>query len=263
MSTLEARGVELAWFERGEGRPVLLVHETAANGSVWEAVAAALADRARAIAYDRRGWGASSAPVDYRRTTIEEQSEDAAALLESADAAPAVIAGAGVGAMVALDILLRRPDLVAGVLMVEPPILQMLPVATEALSDDRRRLELAAGTGENVIDLYLSGGLPSLGAEVIRLPDELIAAARQRPGSIVAEMGIATAWRAPLPSLAATERPSVVVTAPSTPPLVRDASAALAERLAGAEAREVDSGSAPPHLGAPAEVAALALELSR
>ena len=82
MPTLEARGVELAWSERGEGAPVLLIHETAATGAVWEPVAAALSGRARAIVYDRRGWGASSAPDDYRRTTVEEQSEDAAALLE-------------------------------------------------------------------------------------------------------------------------------------------------------------------------------------
>jgi 3-oxoadipate enol-lactonase len=263
MPVLEARGVELAWSERGDGAPVLLIHETAANGSVWDAVGEALGDRARAIAYDRRGWGASSAPAAYRRTTIEEQSEDAAALLESTEAAPAVIAGAGVGAMIALDLLLRRPELVAATLLVEPPILQMLPIATEALSEDRRRLEIAAGTGESAIDLYLSGALPSLGAEVIRLPEELIAAARQQPASIVAEMGIATGWRAPLPELAAAERPSVVLAAPSTPPLVRDASAALAERLANAEARQVDSGRAPPHIGAPAEVAALVLELSR
>jgi len=263
MGALAARGVEIAWRESGEGPAVLLVHETAANGSVWGPVAEALADRARAIAYDRRGWGGSSSPEGYRRTTIEEQSEDAAVLLESASANPAVIAGAGVGAVVALDLLLRRADLVTGALLVEPPVLQMLPVATEALSEDRRRLELAVGSGDDVIDLYLSGGLPSLGTEVIRLPDELLAAARERPGSIVAEMGIATGWRAPLPSLGAVERPSIVVTATSTPPLVRQASAALAARLAGAEAREVDSGPAPPHVRAPATVAALALELSR
>jgi pimeloyl-ACP methyl ester carboxylesterase len=262
MPTLEARGVELAWSERGKGEPVLLIHETAANGSVWDAVAEALADRARAISYDRRGWGDSSAPEGYRRTTVEEQSEDAVALLESADATPAVIVGAGVGAMVALDMLLRRPDLVAGTLLVEPPVLQMLPVATEALSEDRGRLEMAAGAGESVIDLYLSGGLPSLGAEVLHLPDELIAAARERPASVVAEMGIATGWRAPLPSLATAERPSVVVVASSTPAIVRDASAALVERLARANLREVGSGPAPPHLRAAAEVAALALELS-
>ena len=262
MPVLEARGVELAWSERGEGPPVLLVHETAGNGSIWEEVAEELSDQASAITYDRRGWGASSAPEGYRRTTVEEQSEDAAALLESADAVPATIVGAGVGAMVALDLLLRRPDLVAGTLLVEPPILQMLPAATEALSEDQRRLEMAAGTGENVIDLYLAGGLPSLGAEVIRLPEELIAAASRRHGSVVAEMGIATGWRAPLPRLAAAARRSTIVTAPSTPTLVRDASAALTAQLPAADAREVDSGPAPPHIGAPDQVAALALDLS-
>ena len=192
MPTLEARGVEIMWRERGEGPAILLVHETAANGEVWDAVGEALAPRARAISYDRRGWGASSAPEDYRRTTVEEQSEDAAALLESAKAAPAVVVGAGIGGIVALDLLLRRPDLVAGTLLVEPPVLQLLPMATEALSDDRRRLEVAAGAGEDVIDLYLSGGLQALGGGVSRLPAELIAAARERPASVVAEMGIAT-----------------------------------------------------------------------
>src|SRR4051794_8529442 len=108
MPTLEARGVEIAWSERGEGRAVLLVHETAASAAVWEPVAEAVAARARAISYDRRGWGHSSAPEDYRRTTVEEQSEDAVTLLESTRAAPAVICGAGVGAMVGLDLLLRR-----------------------------------------------------------------------------------------------------------------------------------------------------------
>src|SRR3954470_12228141 len=130
MPTLEARGVEIAWSERGQGPTVLLIHDTAATGAVWDPFAKPLAQEFRAISYDRRGWGASSAPEDYRRTTIEEQSEDAAVLLESAGAAPAVVAGAGVGAMVALDLLLRRPELVAGTLLIEPPVLQLLPTAT-------------------------------------------------------------------------------------------------------------------------------------
>jgi pimeloyl-ACP methyl ester carboxylesterase len=262
MPTLEARGVEIAWSDRGEGSAVLLVHETAANSSVWDSVAEAIAQGARAISYDRRGWGESSAPDDYLRTTVEEQSEDAVALIESTGAAPAVIAGAGIGAMVALDLLLRRPELVAGTLLIEPPVLQLLPMATEALSDDRRRMEMAAGAGEDVIDLYLTGGLPTLGAGVSRLPEEQLAAARHRPASVIAEMGISTAWRVPLPRLAEAERQSVIVTGLSTPPLLRDASAALEEHLAHASAREVDSGLEPPHVGAAPEVAALALELT-
>src|SRR6266567_507313 len=100
MAILEARGVEIAWNERGRGQPVLLIHETAATGQVWAAVAEALAERTRAIAYDRRGWGDSTAPDDYRRTTVEEQSEDAAALIESVGISNAVLCGAGLGAVI-------------------------------------------------------------------------------------------------------------------------------------------------------------------
>src|SRR5215204_6942349 len=103
MPTLEARGVEIAWSARGEGAPLLLIHESAATAEVWKPLSQAIGDRARAISYDRRGWGRSSAPEDYRRTTVEEQSEDAAALIESLDAAPIVAVGAGAGAVIALD----------------------------------------------------------------------------------------------------------------------------------------------------------------
>lgn len=263
MPELAARGVEIAWRERGAGPPVLLIHETAATGEIWDPVAAELAESARAITYDRRGWGDSSAPEDYRRTTIEEQSEDAAALLDAAADSPAVVAGAGLGAVIALDLLLRRADLARAALLVEPPLLQLLPVATEALSDDRRRLEGAAAAGEDVIGLYLAGGLPALGPGVSRLPEELTAAAREHPRSVVAELGIAAGWRVPLPRLAGAGSPSAIVTSSSTPPLLRDASEALGGRLARSSRRQVVGDGGPPHLAAPAEVAALGLELSR
>src|SRR3982750_3973227 len=153
MPTLEARGVEIAWSERGQGPTVLLIHETAATGAVWDPLAKPLAQEFRAIAYDRRGWGASSAPDDYRRTTIEEQSEDASALIEAAADDPPIVCGAGLGAVIALDLLLRRSDLVSGALLIEPTLLQLTPVATEGLSQDRHRLEIAATNRENVIDV--------------------------------------------------------------------------------------------------------------
>jgi pimeloyl-ACP methyl ester carboxylesterase len=262
MPTLEARGVEIAWSERGQGPAVLLIHETAATGAVWEPLAEALSQDFRAISYDRRGWGASSEPDDYRRTTIEEQSEDAAALIEAVADEPVIAGGAGVGAVIALDLLLRRAELVTAAVLIEPPLLQLIPVATEALSQDRRRLEVAAGNRESVIDVYLSGGLPALGAGVARTPDETAAAARQRPASAVAELGITAGWRMPLPRLASADRPSAVITAESTPPLLREASAALATRLAEASAREVSSPQSPPHVGAAAEVASVVAELS-
>jgi len=262
MPTLEARGVEIAWSERGEGPPALLIHETAATGEVWEPVAEALSERSRAITYDRRGWGASSAPDEYRRTTVEEQSEDAAALIQAVVDSPAVACGAGIGAVLALDLLLRRADLVSAAVLIEPPLLQLLPAATEALSDDRHRIEIAAGAGDDVIELYLSGALPALGPGIDRIPDPMAEAARKRPASVLAELGIVAGWRMPLSRLASAPGPSAMVTSESTPPLLREASAALASRLAQGTAREVDAGQGSPHVGAAQEVASIVLELT-
>jgi pimeloyl-ACP methyl ester carboxylesterase len=259
--TLEARGVELSWSERGEGSPVLLIHETATGAAAWEEVARAISARARAVSYDRRGWGASSAPPGFQRTTIEEQSEDAAVLIESLGAEPALLCGAGIGGVIALDLSLRRPELVAGSLLVEPDALALLPAATEALSEDRKALEAAVAEGgaEGAVTLYLSGGLTALGAGCGRLPEALTDESRRRPAGIFAELGAAARWSMPLARLGDAARPSLIVTAPSTPPLLREAARALQVRLGGSEEREVEAVSAPPHIGAPEEVAALAL----
>ncbi|MBM3668068.1 MAG: alpha/beta hydrolase [Actinobacteria bacterium] len=273
MAALAVRGVELEWSERGEGAPVLLVHETGVDSAAWEPVAGALATSleapgerrrgARAILYDRRGWGGSSAPEGYRRTTIEEQSGDAAALLERLGAGPAVIAGAGIGAVIALDLLLRRPALVAGAMLVEPPLLALVPAATEQLSADLDSLAQSADRGRDaLVELYLSGGLGALGAGAERLPPGLTAAARERPAGLVAELGASSAWGMPLTRLGDAERPSLVVTADSTPPLLADAAKALGGRLPGAAAEVVAASAMPPHLAEPARIAALARELS-
>ena len=259
---LEARGVEIAWSEHGRGSPVLLIHETAATQAVWKSLADALAREFRAIAYDRRGWGASSEPDDYRRTTIEEQSEDAAAVVEATAHGPAIVCGAGLGAVIALDLMLRRGELVSAAVLIEPMLLQLTPMATEALSEDRHRIEIAAGNRENVIDVYLSGALPALGPGVSRMPPLAAAAARARPRSVLAELGIPAAWRMPLPRLASAERPSAIVTCESTPPLLRDAAQSLGARLAQSAIREVSSPEDPPHVGGAAEVASIVAELS-
>lgn len=265
MPALAARGVELSWSDAGQGPAVLLVHETAVTRAAWEPVAEALSSSGvRVVSFDRRGWGASTAPADYLRTTIEEQSEDAAALLASLAAGPAVLAGAGIGAVIALDLLLRRSELVAAAVLVEPPLLALVPEATERLSADREALEVAAGKGRDaLVELYLSGGLGTLAAGAERLPPELTAAGRERPASLVAELGTVASWGVPLPRLGEAQRPSRVVTSPSTPPILRDASEALVARLAGAKAAVVGQGrSGPPHVADPGAVASQVAELA-
>lgn len=263
MPALEARGVELGWSERGGGPAVLLVHETATSSAAWAGVAEQVeAQGGRAVSYDRRGWGASGEPEGYARTTVEEQSEDAAALLEATGAGPAVVCGAGLGAVIALDLQLRHPGLVQAAVLVEPPLLALVPEATELLSADQRALEAVAGEGrEALVRLYLSGGLGALAAGVERFPAEATAPGRERPASVVAEIGAAAAWAMPILRLGDADPPPAVVVSPSTPPVLRAAAAALAARY-GDEPLELDAGGAagpPPHIADPAGLARIAL----
>jgi len=245
---LEVRGVELRWFERGSGHPVLLLHETAVASAAWLPLAEDLGPHARAIGFDRRAWGASGVPDGYARTTVEEQAEDAAALLEALEATPALVCGAGLGAVVALELLLGRRALVASAVLIEPPLLMLLPEATDQFAADRQLLESAAPDGvEGVVDLYLRGRLLALGPGVERLPDPLTEPARERPRSVLAELGATSAWRRPVSSLSGAERRSLIVTCSGTPPLLRAAADQLDRRLARSERAELD-GRGPPQL---------------
>ena len=257
--------MELSWSESGSGDTVLLIHETATGAGVWDRVAEAIAESGRAIAYDRRGWGGSTAPDGYRRTTVEEQSEDAAVLLERLDAAPAVVCGAGLGAVIALDLLLRRPDLTHGAVLIEPPVLGLVPAATAALSEDRETLRDAftERKAHGAVNAFLSGRLEVLSAEVDELPSALTADSHERSAILFAELGAAAGWNMPLVKLAGAAVPSRIVTTSATPPLLREAANALAGRLGASEAVSLEPGMGPPHLARPAEVAALATSLAQ
>lgn len=62
------------------------------------------------LSYDQRGLGRTSKPD--ARYTMAEYADDAAALIEAVVAAPCHVIGTSFGGMVALHLVLRRPDLV-------------------------------------------------------------------------------------------------------------------------------------------------------
>ena len=262
MNALEARGIELAWDSTGDGSPeVVLVHETATTSAAWTRVADAVAGSgARAIAYDRRGWGSSTAPDDYRRTTVEEQSEDLAELIGAATGGPVIACGAGLGAVIALDLMIRRPELVAGGVLVEPLLPGLVPDATGLLSDDREAIASAVQEEgvDGVVTSYLSGGLPGLGPGAERLPAELSDAARERPRSLVAELGAAAGWSMPVHRLGSVELPVALLCSEGTPAPLLAAAGALDARLVNADTDRLP-GAGPPHLTAADPVASAAL----
>lgn len=116
----------------GAGTPaVVLEAGMNAGADSWQRVTPLLAARVRVAAYDRAGIGASPPAPD--RPVIGRQLEDLAAVITGLDAGPCVLAGHSWGGMLVQLLAFRRPDLVAGIVLVDPGHEGMEPALPPAL----------------------------------------------------------------------------------------------------------------------------------
>jgi pimeloyl-ACP methyl ester carboxylesterase len=251
---VEAGGVELAYDETGDGPAVVLVHGTATPRSVWRELVEQLGDGVRAIAYDRRAYGGSGAPEPYGGTTVGEQADDLAELIEAVCAAPAVVCGHELGALACLDLLVRHAALARAAVLVEPPMLWLAPDGPDAVSELRDAVARGARDGGSggAVTAYLEhtagpGALELLGTG-------RVAAARATPRAFAADIGAAAGWPTGRRELRAIDTPVVVIAGTRSAPFRRRAAAALAELLPRAKLVEVEAGHLA-HVEAPADVA--------
>jgi pimeloyl-ACP methyl ester carboxylesterase len=127
MTSTTSTTTELYWEARGVGPPVLLIAGTPGDGRQFDALAERLASDHLVITYDRRGTSRSSALLpNWQSTSLAEQAEDAAGILAAVGVEPAVVFGTSNGAAVALELALRHPRRVAGVMLHEMPLLSVL-----------------------------------------------------------------------------------------------------------------------------------------
>jgi pimeloyl-ACP methyl ester carboxylesterase len=96
--------------------PVLLIHGTAP--AAWGALPDRLAARHRVVEYDRRGFMASQAAPEK---DLSRHAEDARELISGLGLGPAVVVGWSIGGVIALEVAMRWPELVAGLVLLEPP----------------------------------------------------------------------------------------------------------------------------------------------
>jgi pimeloyl-ACP methyl ester carboxylesterase len=97
------------------------------DGSVFERVAGQLADDFTVVTYHRRGNSLSPRPDGWTSTSIDEQADDAAALMRALGLAPAVVFGTSMGAAILLGMTHRHPDVMRGAIAHEVPLPHVLP----------------------------------------------------------------------------------------------------------------------------------------
>lgn len=223
---IEGAGVPLSASEHGEGRPVLLIHDIASDAAGVAGLAEAAADRARVLAYDRRGYGGSGAPEPYEATTVNEQAEDAACVLAQLAGEAAVVCGLGFGALVALDLATRHAGRVDGLVLVDPPLFAFVAAAAEALSRERFALEeaLREGGPELAVERWLGAD-----ADPAR-----VARARLAHRAFFADMAGLASWPVTRGGLRALAGKVVVLTTGGAPPHVLSAADAVAGLVPGA-----------------------------
>jgi pimeloyl-ACP methyl ester carboxylesterase len=125
MPTSAINGVQLYWeLSRGGGEPVILVHGSWGDHENWMPVLPALSNSLNIATYDRRGHSRSERPPG--QGSIQQDVADLAALIEHVFGGPAHVIGNSFGAAIALNLALRRPELIRSLVVHEPPLFALL-----------------------------------------------------------------------------------------------------------------------------------------
>ena len=263
MGFVKARGNSFYYEEKGEGQPILLIPPSGSTASTWGALPDDLAGAGRVIAYDRRGYTRSGGEVIR---SAAEHTRDAAAILDALEARPAVLVGTSAGATIALDLAVRRPDLVRAVVVHEaawralrhPDASGLVVLATMQWLAWRGRYPEAAETLLRWVYAYRDGG-----SAWDAFPEQWRRTARENGRSVVADLK-STMGGYPRPQDLATIAAPVVCTYGSrSRSYMRAVTRSLAHAIPAASVREIGGAAHAVAFDTPGNFAQVIAEVIR
>ena len=264
MTLARVEGSDLYYQEKGAGVPILLIHAGGATASTWGRAVDDLAEIGRVITYDRRGYARSGgAPVD----SIATHTEDAAALLDALDASSAVVVGISVSATIAIDLALRRPDLVRGVVAHESPrrVTRQPPTIPQLAAFTRMGWLIARGRHSEAVAAFLrfAYSYRDGGSAWDAFPEEWRRAAEENAHAALADFRIAVGSYPSANELATISRPvRCTYGARSNGPLVRVARS-LVQAIPTAQLVEIEGAAHAAAFDAPANFVRVIADTAR
>ncbi len=118
MRTFTHGDLTVAYREAGSGPAIVMLHNGGTSSAIWRRQIEALSDRYRVVALDLPGFGSS--PRAATPAQLPAMVELVAALIRAQDLAPALLVGNCMGTNIAASLARRAPELVAGILAINP-----------------------------------------------------------------------------------------------------------------------------------------------
>lgn len=243
MGFITTDGTDLYFEEKGSGPPILLIPPSGATGSTWGELSDDLSEVGRVIVYDRRGYGRSkSEPV--RSAAVHTR--DAATILVALDAPPALVVGTSAGATIALDLAVRRPELVRAVVAHEAAWRALLHPAVSGLGA-LAKMQWLAWRGRDAeaaevllrrVYAYRDGG-----TAWDAFPEEWRQIARRSGVSVVADLHATIGSYPRASDLASMTRPVVCTYGSRSGNYMRAITRSLARAIPTATVREIDGAA--------------------
>lgn len=112
VKTVDVGEVKLAYYIRGDGKPLLMINGFLSTMSLWDpALIEELAANYQLILFDNRGVGLST-DTKENKTTISQMADDAAQLIKNLGYEKVDILAWSMGARIGQQLLIRHPSLV-------------------------------------------------------------------------------------------------------------------------------------------------------
>jgi 3-oxoadipate enol-lactonase len=193
---IDSNGVQIHVKEQGAdhaGMPALVfLHYWGGSSRTWDDVVAALPNVYRSVALDLRGWGESDKPADHY--ALADLADDAQRVIDTLGLRRFALIGHSMGGKVAQLLASRRPQGLAGLVLVapSPPVPMKLPpealAAMESAYGSQASVEatldgmlcakrLSPASRRQVIEDSLRGGLEAKAAWPRRASQEDISRA--------------------------------------------------------------------------------------
>ena len=250
----EVNGAKIYYEVRGSGPSVLFIAGATGDGGHFQRVAEFLSDEFTVVTYDRRANSRSPRPRSWQKTSAEEQSDDAAGLIEALGLAPAAVFGTSGGAIIGLDLAIRHPELIRGAILHEPAMLSVLDNPEQVMGVIQQAVEGGMQTGgprgglEAFVRFFV--GDKAFEKLDVQLRERMLGNAET---FFDLELGSVGPYHPDDATLAGVEVPMLVMAGAESPPLLIETSRWLASRLH--VALETLPGGHAPYFDRPEEMA--------